>query len=627
MSEKEDKHESIRRSLRSKFTFKGSGETGDESNHDNAPTLPNSTSPKKSSSTQQTSSFFKPPSQPTTNTTSFNANANSNANSNFNGKTTLYYLSTKIPSTTSGILASSILPPNLQPSFSNPASTILQKTYQNLFLNRLENHYQIRKSTSYFDRRVQCIEFHRSSSFPTTMALASKGGDIVLWNYEKIELHSGFAESGGSGIGNRNNEGEENEEENDRRRRANINEIPFLYGRGKGGCVTALKFHPTDDYSVFTTSIDGTVKKQDFRGVQSRVFLDTMNYEKWWTSLDVSPSISYGASTASRVVVVGNNTGGVVITDLEGRTLWVARLHKAKVQDIEFNPFDPHYFVTAGNDKVVRVWDIRFMQPNSISDSSSSSSSTGRGGITHQPVTSFTHNAPLNASNFSPTTRNLLLTTAQDSSLHLFDTSTSSTSTTPITSIYHPHRHFQHITPIKATWHPTIPNTFAIGRYPDPPTVTTPSTPYQLAANDSLDQTRSIDTYTFNPHHKTISLGARMSDTSGVTNGIMSIVKFSIHADREVVASASGFTSFVWDFVEKGGKKGGYGVGVKKKGRKRKDDDEDEDDEDANKPKRGKRNSGEDKFGRGTKKKRQNATASGSGSATTSTSTSTKSRK
>ena len=43
-------------------------------------------------------------------------------------------------------------------------------------------------------------------------------------------------------------------------------EVPFIYGSGKGGSITAMKFHPEQSNFVFTTSIEGCVKRQDFEG-------------------------------------------------------------------------------------------------------------------------------------------------------------------------------------------------------------------------------------------------------------------------------------------------------------------------------------------------------------------------
>jgi WD40 repeat protein len=97
---------------------------------------------------------------------------------------------------------------------------------------------------------------------------------------------------------------------------------------------------------IYTTSIDGTVKKQDFEGKGGQCYLDTMNKDKWYTALDVSAKMG--------VMAIGSNTGEVLVKDLDGNSVWSSRAHKSKCHDIHFHPVESHYFVTAGNDKVRR---------------------------------------------------------------------------------------------------------------------------------------------------------------------------------------------------------------------------------------------------------------------------------
>lgn len=41
--------------------------------------------------------------------------------------------------------------------------------------------YGLRSTASAFDRRVTCLEWH--PTHPTKLAVGSKGGDIMLWDY------------------------------------------------------------------------------------------------------------------------------------------------------------------------------------------------------------------------------------------------------------------------------------------------------------------------------------------------------------------------------------------------------------------------------------------------------------
>lgn len=64
---------------------------------------------------------------------------------------------------------------------------------------------------------------------------------------------------------------------------------------------------------------------------------------------------------------------------------------------------------------------------------------------------------------FDPRYGSLLLVTCQNSQLLVFNTNLCSTQ--PLASFSHHHKFFQHLTPIKATWHPLFPNLAVVGRY------------------------------------------------------------------------------------------------------------------------------------------------------------------
>ena len=74
-----------------------------------------------------------------------------------------------------------------------------------------------------------------------------------------------------------------------------------------------------------------------------------------------------------------------------------------------------------------------------------------------------------------------LLTTAQNSEFRVYEAPDWSRAKL---IIKHPHRHFQHLTSIKAQWHP-LHDLIVIGRYPDP----------NLKTNDPINDQRTIDVY------------------------------------------------------------------------------------------------------------------------------------
>lgn len=59
----------------------------------------------------------------------------------------------------------------------------LRQCLQLPFLRSLTS-YRLFRTASPFDRRVTCLEWH--PTHPSTVAVGSKGGDIILWDYEVL---------------------------------------------------------------------------------------------------------------------------------------------------------------------------------------------------------------------------------------------------------------------------------------------------------------------------------------------------------------------------------------------------------------------------------------------------------
>jgi len=260
-----------------------------------------------------------------------------------------------------------------------------------------------------FDRRVTALAWH--PHHPSLAAAGSKGGDIILWDSN----HD-------SDANNRNHF------------------KSMIKGRGPGGSIQSMKFDNIHHDRVYTASIDGTVTRQDFTGRDNKIYLETNDWEKWYTGLDISFS--------GRMLVAGNNRGMVTLLSLEGEKIWDLKLHKAKCNFVQFSERQPWMMVTtstgAGTGSV-KVWDIR-----NISGKQSA-------------LTELHHDKAVNSAYFSPLSGDKLLTTDQHSQLRVYQ----GPHFNLIKTIPHPHRQFQHLTAIKACWHPLADIPFA-GRYPDP---------------------------------------------------------------------------------------------------------------------------------------------------------------
>ncbi|XP_069683718.1 DNA damage-binding protein 2-like [Periplaneta americana] len=315
------------------------------------------------------------------------------------------------------------------------------------------------KSESPFDRRITFIEWH--PKHPETLAVASKGGDILLWNYGTT-----------------------------------IYQQLMIRGKGAGGSVQAIKFHPQKQMEIYTTAIDGTVCTWNYLNKTCKIFLETNNYDKWYTSLDVCFSDKH--------FVAGDNTGQLTMLSLDGEKMFKARLHKSKITHAEYNPRETWLLTTASVDRTVKMWDIRFLK--------------GRDSV----LTVLHHDQAVNSAYFSLRDSSRLLTTDQHSQLRVYRA--------PLwhleTVIQHPHRQFQHLTPIKATWHP-LEDVIVVGRYPDK------SFPGYVPG-----ELRTIDFYDAETGAYQYGL------TQQGIIGIISLNRFNILGDT--LASGMGFNILIW---------------------------------------------------------------------------------
>ncbi|PSN31711.1 hypothetical protein C0J52_22072 [Blattella germanica] len=202
---------------------------------------------------------------------------------------------------------------------SNKSFYSVRKACRNVLINKISR-LSVYKRESPFDRRVTVIEWHPKN--PRLLAAASKGGDILLWNYEKFTPEQ------------------------------------LIVGLGPGGSVQAIKFHPENEVEFYTASIDGQVVSRNFQDRTCKIFLETQDFDKWYTSLDVS--------IKNRHIVAGDNTGYLTMLSLEGEQLSKTRLHKNKITHAEFNVKQPWLLTTASIDRTVKLWDIRHLTKDAL---------------------------------------------------------------------------------------------------------------------------------------------------------------------------------------------------------------------------------------------------------------------
>ncbi|XP_050402939.2 DNA damage-binding protein 2-like [Patella vulgata] len=208
-------------------------------------------------------------------------------------------------------------------------------------------------------------------------------------------------------------------------------------GDGERGSIQAMKFWPWNNSFVCTASVNGTVTLHDLEGRQSQILSGTKNSMGFWYS-SVDASLSHSA------VLTGDNIGYIVCLSEKGQTIWSKKLHKQKVTHVEFSPRENWLFCSASVDHTVRLWDIRMIKNNKSS------------------LAVLQHNKGVNSAYFSLTNGCRLLTTDQHSDIKIFSAPEWRLERT----IHHPHRFFEDVTPIKASWHP-LQDLIVVGRYPD----------------------------------------------------------------------------------------------------------------------------------------------------------------
>uniref|UniRef100_A0A1A8KC89 DNA damage-binding protein 2 n=2 Tax=Nothobranchius kuhntae TaxID=321403 RepID=A0A1A8KC89_NOTKU len=342
----------------------------------------------------------------------------------------------------------------------------MRQCLQEPFLRSLSS-YHFHGASSPFDRRITCLEWH--PTHPTTLAAASKGGDIFLWDFNNPTRKS------------------------------------FIQGNGAGDSLGGMKFCPMDSSKVYVASGDGTLTLKSFEGHKPTLLSRTQDCAHehhdvcfWYCCVDVSVS--------RQMLVTGDNTGQLLLVGLDGQKIFSDKLHKAKVTHAEFNPRCDWFLATASIDHTVKLWDLR-----NIRDKKS---------FLHE----LPHERGVNSAYFNPLDCSKLLTTDQHDQIRVYSSCDFSK---PQHVIQHPHRQFQHLTPIKATWHPMY-DLIVAGRYPDD----------RICTGDL----RSVDIFDSNSGDLVFQL------YDSTASGIKSVNKFSPMGD--VIGSGMGVTLLVWDHDE-----------------------------------------------------------------------------
>uniref|UniRef100_A0A1B6LCE5 DNA damage-binding protein 2 n=1 Tax=Graphocephala atropunctata TaxID=36148 RepID=A0A1B6LCE5_9HEMI len=212
-----------------------------------------------------------------------------------------------------------------------------------------------------------------------------------------------------------------------------------MYGQSLEESLEAVRFNTKrSGMEVCTASMDGTISTYNFNPEKRTKLVKSATPTRiWFCSVDVH---SDGKS-----VYGGDNMGKLATHHLDsGETRHQLMLHKKKITYLEFHTRNPNVMVTSSLDKTVKLWDIRMLDKNNH-------------------IECLEHDSAVSCATFSQTDGCRLLTTDQQDQIRVYKAPTWVLEH----KISHPHRHYQCVTHIKATWHP-FADLFVVARYPNP---------------------------------------------------------------------------------------------------------------------------------------------------------------
>ena len=207
--------------------------------------------------------------------------------------------------------------------------------------------------------------------------------------------------------------------------------------------VNAFDWHaPSGPGTVLSASADGTVAAVDLdAGAAIRVLLD-LNPDRGWSeeaaaagSWRMATALSAGGAgpTPGGLLFVGDDAGRVWALDPRAKSAAIGSVTVmapgGKVACVHVHPTGAPLLLTAGNDRAVRVWDVRCMCWGAGATSSSGSGGSG-GGAGRSPgrrvgesgaVSEHVHPRPVSSAYWSPRTGARVVSTCIDNRLRVWD--------------------------------------------------------------------------------------------------------------------------------------------------------------------------------------------------------------
>ena len=223
--------------------------------------------------------------------------------------------------------------------------------------------------------------------------------------------------------------------------------ITLRQGLGKGGSICDMKLTQDESHLVLC-SHDCTLSYFDLDSQWELELHNTGDYDHWYTSVAISNALN--------CILAADNRGYVKAFDPRLPChLHHYSLHKShKISCIDVHS-SGYVIATCSNDRTCRVFDLRRLNSEYIQNY-------------REEVAVYLHEGVVSSGYFSPLVPYRLLTTSQSDEIRVYDTSVAGELLPPKYVIPHSHKFYQHITTIKASWHPLMRDVFAVGRYDRP---------------------------------------------------------------------------------------------------------------------------------------------------------------
>jgi DNA damage-binding protein 2 len=246
--------------------------------------------------------------------------------------------------------------------------------------------------------------------------------------------------------------------------------------------ISAIRFMGADGEYCYTSSMDGSVARVNCethsvtRVAELNAGIAPPTGEEGDTEVtrDWRSVYSMDVDSSRRCCLLGDDRGEVHVADARMNALagsMLAAKRGTKVVSVSVNPADPSAFATAGNDHVVRVWDIRRCGLRGVAGAADPAVPAGNKALA-LALASLPHPRVVNAAAFSPITGRKLLTTCQDNRVRVWDnvaglSASHAAPSPPDRELVHSHDFSRYLTAFKAVWDPkdASESAFVIGRY------------------------------------------------------------------------------------------------------------------------------------------------------------------